>query len=102
MVTKASQIRGLVDLSIEEENYKKLRDVVKSNTVDWVNSPPHYNNHPSGIEPIELTQHMNFCLGNVLKYVFRADLKGNPIEDLEKAKYYLNKEIEKRIKLDRG
>lgn len=66
---------------------------------DMVNHPPHYTAHPNGIEVIDITEHMNFCLGNVVKYVMRCDLKGNPIEDLEKARFYLNREIERRKRL---
>jgi hypothetical protein len=39
---------------------------------------------------------MGFCLGSALKYIWRADLKGNAIEDLEKAAWYINREITKR------
>ncbi len=60
---------------------------------DTINKPEHYTCHPSGIEPITITKHMNFCLGNVIKYVMRADYKGNRLEDLKKAQYYLNLEI---------
>lgn len=63
---------------------------------DPVNAPPHYRSHPSGIEVIEITKHMDFCLGNVLKYVLRADHKGKPIEDLLKARRYLDYAIEMR------
>lgn len=58
-----------------------------------VNHPPHYTSHPSGIETIQITEHMNFCLGNAIKYILRADLKGKKIEDLEKAVWYINREI---------
>jgi hypothetical protein len=62
--------------------------------VDPVNHPPHYNAHPSGVECIDITEHMNFCLGNAVKYVWRADLKSdNPIQDLKKAKWYIEREI---------
>ena len=64
--------------------------------MDLVNHPPHYTRHPSGVECIQITQHMNFCLGNALKYIWRADLKFNAIEDLEKAKWYLQMEINRR------
>lgn len=64
---------------------------------DVVNHPKHYTNHPSGIECIEITQHMNFLMGNAMKYLWRADLK-NGVEDLKKAAWYLNKEIETRLK----
>ena len=65
---------------------------------DMVNNPAHYRNHPSGVECITITEHMNFCLGNAIKYLWRADLK-NGLEDLEKARWYINREIERRKKL---
>ena len=58
-----------------------------------VNHPPHYTSHPSGIETIQITEHMNFCLGNAIKYILRADFKGKKVEDLEKAVWYINREI---------
>ena len=66
---------------------------------DMVNHPPHYKSHPSGVEVIEITEHMNFCLGNVIKYVLRSDHKGTQVQDLEKAKWYLEREID-RLKGD--
>ena len=61
-----------------------------------IDSPPHYTSHESGIECIQVTEHMNFCLGNVVKYVWRVDQKGDPIENLKKARFYINREIERR------
>ena len=58
-------------------------------------NPEHYKKHPSGVECIQVSQHFNFNLGNVIKYVWRADHKAG-IEDLEKAKRYLEFEIERR------
>ena len=43
---------------------------------DKVNHPKHYTNHPSGIECIEITQHHDFCIGNAIKYLWRAGIKG--------------------------
>lgn len=63
---------------------------------DPVNHPLHYTDHPSGIECIQITEHMGFCLGNAIKYIWRADLKNDAIEDLEKAKWYIERELEKR------
>jgi len=63
---------------------------------DTVNHPPHYNAHPSGVECIQITEHMGFCLGNAIKYIWRADMKGSALEDLEKARWYLDREIAKR------
>jgi hypothetical protein len=65
---------------------------------DPVNHPDHYNAHPSGVECIAITEHMGFCLGNAVKYIWRADSKGNAIEDLRKAAWYVNREIERREK----
>lgn len=62
---------------------------------DIVNHPPHYTSHKSGVECIEITEHMGFCLGNAIKYIWRADLKQNAVEDLEKAKWYIDREIKK-------
>ena len=63
---------------------------------DMVGAPPHYRSHPSGIECIEVTRHMGFNLGNAIKYIWRADLKHDAIEDLKKAVWYLQDEIQKR------
>lgn len=60
---------------------------------DPVAEPSHYKQHPSGIECITITRHMNFNLGNAVKYVWRAGLKNSAIEDLRKAVWYLNDEI---------
>lgn len=65
---------------------------------DPVNHPKHYTNHPSGVECIQITEHMGFCLGNAVKYIWRADLKADAIEDLKKARWYIEREIEKRTK----
>jgi hypothetical protein len=63
---------------------------------DPVNHPRHYTSHPSGVECITVTRHMGFNLGNAVKYIWRADLKADAIQDLEKAVWYLQDEITKR------
>lgn len=63
---------------------------------DPVNHPKHYTDHPSGIECIQITEHMGFNLGNAMKYIWRCDLKKDAIEDLEKAVWYINRELQKR------
>lgn len=61
---------------------------------DMINHPPHYTNHPSGVEQIQITEHMGFCLGNAVKYIWRAGEKSeDKLEDLRKAQWYLNREI---------
>ena len=66
---------------------------------DPVNHPKHYCSHPSGIECIQITRHMNFCLGNAIKYIWRADEKGKALEDLDKAIFYLQEEKRLRLQL---
>lgn len=63
---------------------------------DMVNHPPHYNEHPTGIECIDVTEWMSFNLGNAVKYIWRADLKGNADQDIEKAIWFLKRELERR------
>jgi hypothetical protein len=60
-----------------------------------VDHPEHYQ--ANGIETIEVIEgyNLNFNLGNVIKYILRADKKGNKKQDLEKAQWYLKREIEK-------
>lgn len=65
---------------------------------DMVNNPPHYTAHPSGVECIQITEHMTFCVGNAVKYLWRADLKHGDggLEDLRKAAWYIQREIKRR------
>ena len=62
---------------------------------DAVNHPSHYTSHPSGVECIQVTEYLNFCIGNAIKYLWRAGLKdGNSdIQDLKKAVWYIEREI---------
>lgn len=66
-------------------------------SVDMVNHPPHYKF--GGIETIDFIEAkwLSYNLGNVVKYISRSDHKGNKLEDLEKARFYLDREIN-RIK----
>lgn len=73
---------------------------------DNVNHPPHYSwlKEICGVEPIEILRHMDFDLGNAMKYLLRCGRKGvledgsvdtgKAIEDLEKAIFYINDKIE--------
>lgn len=71
---------------------------VRKPEYDTVEKPKHYNNHPSGIECIQITEHMNFNIGNAMKYLWRTDLK-NGLEDLKKAKWYIEREIKRVEKI---
>jgi hypothetical protein len=62
--------------------------------MDDVNSPAHYIKN--GFEVIDIIEafRLNYQLGNVVKYVLRHQEKGNPLKDLKKARWYINREIE--------
>jgi len=60
-------------------------------SAEAVNHPPHYTSHPSGVETIEITEHLDCLLGNAVKYILRADIKGKPVEDREKCLWYLRR-----------
>jgi uncharacterized protein DUF3310 len=60
---------------------------------DPISKPKHYTTHPSGIECITITEHMGFCIGNAIKYLWRAGQKGSTVEDLKKARWYVDREI---------
>lgn len=81
-------------------NTSHSKDDVKENLQDNIN-PSHYKKHPSGIEAIDITEHYDFCIGNAIKYLWRAGLKKHPTqkdaekeaEDLEKAVWYIQRKI---------
>lgn len=68
---------------------------------DNINHPSHYTSHPSGIECIDIAEHHDFCIGNAIKYLWRAGLKSEDgiskkekqMEDLKKAIWYIKREI---------
>ena len=62
---------------------------------ETVNHPVHYNKLPSGIECIDVVEWFNFNKGNAIKYVWRAGHKNDEIEDLRKAIFYLEAEIDR-------
>ena len=73
-----------------------------SDDVDMVNSPHHYissnakcDHCKASIECIEVTRHHNFNIGNAIKYLWRCEYKGKKIEDLYKAIWYINDEIDR-------
>jgi hypothetical protein len=70
---------------------------------DPVKHPRHYTTHASGIEQIQVTEHMSFCLGNAVKYIWRAGKKtADPTEDLQKAIWYLQREVDRLAKSKAG
>ncbi len=67
-----------------------------------VDHPPHYNAHPSGVECIDIVEPLGFNVGNAIKYLWRAGLKegADELQDLRKAAWYVNREIQRRSKRD--
>lgn len=84
------------DITLLDRLYPDWRKIPADKKGDPVSHPKHYNSHPSGVECITITRHMGFNLGNAMKYIWRADEKGNAIQDLEKARWYIEDEIQKR------
>jgi hypothetical protein len=69
---------------------------------DSVNHPSHYTSSLARcecgrpIECIQIVEHLPFTIGNAIKYLWRCDLKNDPIEDLKKARWYVDREIKRR------
>lgn len=87
---------GYVPSPLKGDGNKEEREIlrVKSNG-DLVNHPSHYQG--KGIEVIDIIEafDLNFSLGNSIKYILRADKKGNKKQDLLKAIWYLNNELKR-------
>lgn len=85
-----------------DEELKPLLDLIKDqleksfDEKEMVNHPKHYNSHPSGIECIDIIRHFNFNIGSAIKYLWRCGLKDDEIQELEKAKWYIDDEIKRR------
>jgi hypothetical protein len=90
-LTKSSIKEEVMSLSVA--NRIKMLQMAKLHTEDIVNHPPHYK--VGGIETIDFIEakKLNYNLGNVIKYITRADYKGSRNEDLKKALWYLNREL---------
>lgn len=80
------------ELALAEMRKRQMSD-------DPVTAPKHYKSHPSGVECIDIVEHMPFCIGNAIKYLWRYQLKNNATEDLKKARWYIDREIQRLEKL---
>lgn len=80
---------------VKDEAVKSGQVEVDAPEADTVNHPAHYKT--GGIETIDFIEAkgLNYHLGNVVKYITRADHKGDRLENLKKAQWYLNREIGK-------
>jgi hypothetical protein len=65
---------------------------------DQINHPRHYVLHESGVECIEVVEHLSFCLGNAVKYLWRMGRKGPDLVDLKKAAWYLQRHCDRVAK----
>lgn len=71
---------------------------------DNINHPDHYTGRNIGYECIDITQYQTFCTGNVIKYLWRYNSKGTPLEDLRKARWYAHRAhiMQETVDLDIG
>lgn len=69
-----------------------------SKPIEKVNHPKHYNSNPSGVECITVIEHMPFNVGSAIKYLWRCGFKDDEIEDLKKAAWHCQREIQRRTK----
>lgn len=110
LIDECNDTHYWIDREFFEKHFKKCTLPIENSSDDRVNHPSHYTwlKDLCGIEVIDITRHMNFNLGNCIKYVLRAGHKSEEgytekdktIEDLEKAIFYIKDEIE-RIKNDK-
>lgn len=70
-----------------------LRIVLIGKSMSQVDHPEHYNQLP--VECIDVVEHFNFNIGSAIKYLWRYKFKDQPVEDLQKALWYINREIER-------
>ena len=100
IMTFQEAMNSVRDFSVRDLNAKEDADFRQFGTLpkDMVNHPPHYT--AGGIETIDFIEakKLNYHLGQVIKYITRAEHKNNFLEDLKKAQWYLNREIENRSK----
>ena len=88
----------------QEELRMRQANKQSDNVVDMVNNPPHYNQ--TGIECIHAISAATdkgfkyYLQGNIMKYLWRFDYKDKPLEDLQKAQWYLDKLIEEVMATD--
>ena len=88
------------DCSCHGHGIEKARVDLRS-PKETVDHPPHYQKHPSGLEAIDVCEGLSFCLGNAVKYLWRAGKKGPALEDLQKARWYLERWIGQKYSPDR-
>ena len=104
MISTSCYLQMLKDVeatSLLRDKIKNVTIAMNQETSDNVNHPKYYNEHPSGVECIEIARHYCFSIGNAIKYLWRAGLKKDAsltdtekeIEDLKKAIWYIQDRI---------
>ena len=95
----ADELESVVEKALRLEAQPKPVDAGPIPEFDPVKKPVGYTSHPSGIECIDIVEHLPFLRGNAIKYLYRAGTKDpspeGTIRDLEKARQYINREINK-------
>jgi hypothetical protein len=91
VVLQGAPVLAKTVVDVKKEVWKNTKTLPAD--YEHVNHPTHYNNHPSGVEAIDLCEVLTFNVGSAFKYVFRRDDKLNQIQDLEKARWYIEREI---------
>jgi len=101
-----AKLRVVGSQSTDRSTSEGSRDLGEENSAtvrqsEGVNHPAHYNQHPSGVEAIDIIEHMSFNVGNAIKYLWRAGLKPGEatLKDIDKALWYLNRERERLVKM---
>ncbi|MFB7782047.1 DUF3310 domain-containing protein [Streptomyces vinaceus] len=90
-------------LNVAEHEIESASEPVSHGLGSTVDHPSHYTWLPNGLEVIDLTECLNFNRGNTVKYVCRAGRKSaaTELEDLKKARWYIDREIQ-RISKEQG
>lgn len=92
VVKRKATAKKLDERSFDRINRRVFAKVAKPH--DPVDNPTHYTVHPSGVECIAVTEHFNFCVGNAIKYLWRADTHAaGRLLSLKKAAWYVAREI---------
>ena len=85
---------GITCKEAQERAYKGFKEMAKVNNEEEVDHPQHYNQGIEAIDYIE-SHNLNFSLGNAIKYITRCEHKEDKLNDLEKAIWYIEREIER-------
>lgn len=86
-------IDGTEEVEVRETFFLQGKNLqVPNKPGNDVNHPKHYNMHPSGVECIDIIEHLPYNIGAAIKYLWRADYKGMKVQDYDKAIWYIQRE----------